>query len=81
MREAYKKDIIGFDDETEIFIQVGWPTSGGVWVLYTTVEKANEIGAGMVQNAYSMEERCDVIKQLGGIFYPDPKDCPYLDLP
>jgi hypothetical protein len=27
-----------------------------------------------------MEECAKIIKQLGGIFYIDPKDCTYLDL-
>lgn len=81
LAELYEKDIIGSDDETESFIQVGWPASGGVWVLHITVEKAGDIGAARIQNAYSMEERCNAIEQLGGIFYADPKDCPHLDLP
>lgn len=80
LADAFKKDILGSDDETEKFIRVGWPESGGVWVLFSTVAEANETGAGMIQNAYSMEERWKVIEQLGGVFYADPKDCPYLDL-
>lgn len=79
--DAYEKDILGYDDVKEPFIRVGWPASGGVWVLHSTEAEAGRMGAGRIQNAYSMEERCKVIEQLGGIFYANPKDCPYLDLP
>jgi hypothetical protein len=34
-----------------------------------------------IHNAHDMEERCWWIKKLGGVFYADPKDCHYLDLP
>lgn len=53
---------------------------GVVWALHTTVEEATKKGIGLVHNAYNMEERCRVIEHIGGIFYADPKDCPYLDL-
>jgi hypothetical protein len=79
--DAYKKDILDLNDGSESFIQVGWPASGGVWVLQTTVENASERGVGMIQNAYNMEERCKAIERLGGIFYANPQDCIYLDLP
>ncbi len=35
----------------------------------------------MLFNAYTMDERCSIIEQLGGTFYANPKDCPDLDLP
>ena len=35
----------------------------------------------MLFNAYTMDERCNIIEQLGGTFYANPKDCPDLDLP
>ncbi|KAL2130369.1 hypothetical protein VTI74DRAFT_6551 [Chaetomium olivicolor] len=65
---------------TKNFLSTGWPVGGGVWVLSTTARIAAEKHAGMLLNAYNMEERCKVIKQLGGTFYADLKDCPYLDL-
>ncbi|KGO45363.1 hypothetical protein PEX1_058290 [Penicillium expansum] len=77
---AYEKEMTG-ESETEEFTRVGWPASGGVWVLHSTVAEARNMGSGIIHNANSMEERCKVIEQLGGIFYADPKDCPYLDLP
>ncbi|RHZ44748.1 hypothetical protein CDV55_100713 [Aspergillus turcosus] len=66
---------------TDGYLPVGWPAGGGVWVLHTTLGNASNIGAARIHNAYDMEERCRVIEMLGGVFYADPKDCPYLDLP
>lgn len=61
-------------------IFTGWPDEGGVWVLVATNTVDGRKGAGMLFNAYSMEERCIWIEKLGGTFYADPKDCPDLDL-
>lgn len=36
---------------------------------------------GEASNSLSIEERCELIEMLGGVFYTDPKICPYLDLP
>lgn len=66
---------------TDRYLRVGWPARGGVWVLHTILDNASDIGAARIHNAYDMEDRCRVIKMLGGVFYADPKDCPYLDLP
>ncbi|KAL2017441.1 hypothetical protein VTK56DRAFT_2097 [Thermocarpiscus australiensis] len=57
------------------FFCVGWPAGGGVWVLSTSKRIAAKKNAGILFNAYNMEERCKVIEQLGGTFYADPKDC------
>lgn len=38
-------------------------------------------GAAIIHNAYTMEERCKAIEQVGGVFFENPKDCPDLDLP
>ncbi|KAH8803706.1 hypothetical protein F5884DRAFT_862023 [Xylogone sp. PMI_703] len=62
------------------FLSVGWPAGGGVWVIKTTLEEADKKGTAKIYNAYSIEERCKMIEQLGGVFYADPKDCPHLDL-
>jgi hypothetical protein len=71
-------------DETwrgdDAFIKVGWPAAGGVWVLKTTKDEASRKGVAIIYNAYNMEERCKAIKQVGGVFYADPKDCLDLDL-
>ncbi|KAL2017346.1 hypothetical protein VTK56DRAFT_2269 [Thermocarpiscus australiensis] len=61
------------------FLRTGWPATGGVWVLCLTEDEAVQKNAGMIFNAYSMEERCQVIEQLGGTFYANPEDCPELD--
>lgn len=60
-------------------IIVGWPAGGGIWVYDAT--EPHDKDAGIVHNAHSMEERCEVIEKLGGKFYENPKDCPDLDLP
>lgn len=60
------------------FLRTGWPATGGVWVLCLTEKEAVKKNAGMIFNAYSMEERCRVIEQLGGTFYANPEDCPEL---
>jgi hypothetical protein len=49
-------------------------------MLSTTVDVADEKGAGVLWNAYAMAERCELIERFGGTFYPNPKDCPDLDL-
>lgn len=64
------------------YIRVGWPTGGGVWVWQPKDEtEAKEKGGAKLQNANTMDERCELIKSLGGAFYADPQSCPYLDLP
>lgn len=62
------------------FLRVGWEAGGGVWVLSTTLEEAGGKGAAIIENAFTMEERCRVIEQVGGFFYANPEDCPDLDL-
>lgn len=67
-------------DLVERVVIVGWPTSGGVWVLGVNYEEAIRRGVGKIKNAFSMEERCRLIKMLGGVFYANPGECPDLDL-
>lgn len=63
------------------YIKTGWPSSGeGVWILNTTLARAAELGAGRIYNARDMDERCQIIESIGGVFYPDPKQSG-LDLP
>lgn len=61
-------------------MKVGYPASGGVWVLKMSIEEADKKGAGIIYNAFTMEERCMVIEKLGGVFYSNPMECPDLDL-
>ncbi|KAL7929501.1 hypothetical protein V8C35DRAFT_315431 [Trichoderma chlorosporum] len=64
----------------DAFIKVGWPAGGGVWVLNVTYYEAMNKGAGVIYNAPDMEHRCQLIEQLGGVFYENPKDWLDLDL-
>jgi hypothetical protein len=61
-------------------LYVGWPADGGVWAIQATEGESARKGLGRINNAFTMEERWQTIKELGGTFYPQPKDCPYLDL-
>ncbi|CAJ2509456.1 Uu.00g144820.m01.CDS01 [Anthostomella pinea] len=59
-------------------VVAAWPQSGeGVWVLTARDrDEAAEKGLGRVWNASTMDERCEVVESLGGIFYSDPTLCP-----
>ncbi|EAW11010.1 uncharacterized protein ACLA_066460 [Aspergillus clavatus NRRL 1] len=81
LAHAYMEAFTGQSWDDENFTGVGWPATGGVWVLRTTLREAVEIGTARIRNAYNMEERCQSIEKLGGVFYQDPKDCPHLNLP
>ena len=65
------------DDE---IIRVAWPSTGGVWALKCTVGKADEVGLAALYNAVNMDERSKLIEEMGGTFYTNPNDCPYLNL-
>jgi hypothetical protein len=54
---------------------LGWPESGGVWVLKVNQSDAARKGVGRIKNAFTIEEHCSVIEQLGGKFHSNPKDC------
>jgi hypothetical protein len=64
------------DPEEDTELLLGWPEPGGVWVLKVNQSDAARKGVGRIKNAFTMEERCSAIEQLGGRFYSDPKDCP-----
>lgn len=68
------------EERANDYIQVGWSSDGGVWVWKTTKMDMNDGGGAQLQNARTMQERCMMIEKLGGTFYADPKDCPFLDL-
>lgn len=58
-------------------VWLGWPQSGGVWVLEVEeFEGARKGVGGRIRNAMSMEERCRFIEMLGGVFFRDRRDCP-----
>lgn len=79
--DPYEARLLGRPARDNSVLHIGWPASGGVWALYTDQRDATNKGYGVIYNSVTMEEQCEMIKELGGTFYQDPKDCPYLDLP
>ena len=69
-----------FSRQHEQRLYIGWQQSGGVWALSLTRWESAKQGVGRIENAFTMEERCGLIKELGGAFYKDPVDCPHLDI-
>lgn len=78
--EAFLLSALQHSRPDRLVLFAGWPLAGGVWVLKTTYAEASSRGLGRIKNALNMEERCQAIEKLGGIFYADPKDCEHLDL-
>jgi len=72
--EGFVQDAIGYPRADTQILLTGWPSQGGAWVLKMTWLDAADRGVGMIRNALNMEEWCRSIEQLGGTFYPDPKD-------
>lgn len=61
-------------------LEVGFPSTGGVCVLNTTDDRQLR-GAERValQNALTMDERCNIIMDLDGAFCQDARNCPEMD--
>ncbi|MCJ1255345.1 hypothetical protein MMC24_003161 [Lignoscripta atroalba] len=59
----------------------GWPREGGVWVLVFADGRKLPEGFGRIHMAFTMEERCQVIKEYGGTFFANPEDCKHLKDP
>ncbi|GAM40915.1 hypothetical protein TCE0_041r13636 [Talaromyces pinophilus] len=61
----------------KVSLEVGFPASGGVWMLDTSQGwdgwYTKILG---LRNALTMDERCEVIKDLGGRFCEDIQVCP-----
>ncbi|KAI0122404.1 hypothetical protein F4814DRAFT_208435 [Daldinia grandis] len=72
--DAYRRNFMSPDRYNQPVVYVGWPASGGVWVLRTTHGDASSRGIGRINNTYNMEERCRLIRQLGGSYYEHPED-------
>ncbi|KAI4864572.1 hypothetical protein F4820DRAFT_423137 [Hypoxylon rubiginosum] len=67
--------------DKKVLVVAAWPRSGaGVWVLKTPMGQGYTKGLARVWNALDMDERCEVVKSLGGTFYEDPAQCPDLEL-
>ena len=61
-------------------VETGWPSlTHGVWVLeYDLEDRAHyelRMGASLLANCLNMDERCPIIQELGGAFYPNPDHC------
>ncbi|KAI0114636.1 hypothetical protein F4776DRAFT_324513 [Hypoxylon sp. NC0597] len=76
---AYRQKAMDPDKSGDLVTFVGWPPGGGVWVLRTTHDEASARGAGRINNCYTMEERCRLIRQMGGVFYENPREGLYLE--
>lgn len=72
--EAYIRKAMDPNKYNDPVVFVGWPAGGGAWVLRTTHGDASERGIGRINNAYNMEEQCRIIRQMGGIYYENPRD-------
>lgn len=57
---------------------VGFPASGGVWVLNAT-DRRDHPERTALRNALTMEERCDALSELGAVFCDDERACPLLE--
>ena len=61
----------------KVNLEVGFPESGGVWLLDTSQGWDGLYPQSLgLRNALTMDERCEVIKDLGGRFCEDIQVCP-----
>jgi hypothetical protein len=67
----------GDSEKEAIVVQAGRPRSGnGVWVLKYKAKDLNaRLRVQLHKLASNMDERCQVIKELGGSFFEDPGAC------
>jgi len=65
------------EPDIKVNLTLGFPESGGVWVLDNSQgwEQLYPRNLGL-RNALTMEERCNVIKDLGGKFCESMEACP-----
>ena len=68
-------------------LYLGWPKTGGVWLLRFENKYPNIIRHGtpaeqaldaIIRNATTMEERWQAIESCGGTFFRDPRDSEYI---
>lgn len=52
---------------------MGWPTSGGVWVLNPTQAQLEQVNRLPITT--DMEEYCRSLERIGATFYRDPQQC------
>ncbi|KAF2148521.1 hypothetical protein K461DRAFT_282976 [Myriangium duriaei CBS 260.36] len=67
-------------DEEEKELVVGWPTDGvGVWVLKFGDAKKKPKDYGRMKLAMNMEERIEIMKEYGAMFFEDATQVEELD--
>jgi hypothetical protein len=57
-------------------LNVGYPATGGVWVLKTQSGDYEPHDFAKVIMAFTMDERCAALEEMGATFYPNVDDCP-----
>jgi len=63
----------------KVELDIGWPADGnGVWIGRWTRPEYFRRAFHWLKEAETMDERCQIIKQCGGSFYDDPRECPEL---
>ena len=72
--EDYINVLLGLRERTPLEhseLVVGWPASGGAWILRFENAKQRPKDFGKIKMALNMEERCRVVEEYGGTFYTD----------
>jgi hypothetical protein len=64
--------------EEEEILYLGWPKSGGAWILRLPDRNHFWYGFDRAKNAHTMEERCMALEMSGATFFENPEDCVYL---
>lgn len=73
--EYNKKQSWPGDERPQLW--VGWPRDvpeGGAWALWLSDIETARMGVSRVRNAFTMQERCEAIKMLGGRFFENWAD-------
>ena len=64
--------------EEEQVLYLGWPKSGGVWILRLPNHNYFWYGFDRAKNAHTMEERCMALELSGATFFENPEECDYV---
>ena len=57
-------------------LYVGYSSSGGRWVLKVSNDEYSPDHFARVVMAFTMDERCTALEELGATFYANVEDCP-----
>lgn len=61
--------------EAELKVNIyGWPDNGGLWVLHYPTEEDVPNDIARLNMAFTMEERCQLLKEYNAKFYENPRD-------